>query len=88
MRVLFLLLLAFFVTTADATSPSDLEDATVIGTAPCRINNEQLVCLMVEKNNVKYAIAGYVQDDNFYARYVGQQTKNGWVTVWKYGATI
>ena len=88
MRLILAILLSLTMTMAHSMSPRQLEDATVVGTAPCVVHGEQLICIVVEKNNKKYAIAGYLKGDDFFARYVGLMTEKGWVTVWKHGNEI
>lgn len=88
MRLILAIFLSLTMTMAHSMSPRQLEDATVVGTAPCVVHGEQLICIVVEKNDKKYAIAGYLKGDDFFARYVGMMTDKGWVTVWKYGNQI
>jgi len=88
MRLIIMLALALFVTMTEAKSPKELEDATVVGTAPCTVHGERLICIVVEKNDKKYAIAGFLKGDDFFARYVGLMTEKGWVTVWKHGNEV
>lgn len=88
MRLIIMLALALFVTMTEAKSPKELEDATVVGTAPCTVHGERLICIVVEKNGQTYAVAGYVKGEDFMARYVGRMTDKGWVTVWIYGKTV
>ena len=88
MKAIIAIILSLFMAPSFAMSPKELEDATVVGTAPCVVHGEQLICIVVEKNDKKYAIAGYLKGDEFFARYVGMMTDKGWVTVWKYGNQI
>ena len=88
MKAILATMLLVMTMSAHSMSPRQLEDAIIVGTAPCVVHGEELICIVVEKNDKKYAIAGYLKGDEFFARYVGMMTDKGWVTVWKYGNQI
>ena len=88
MKAIIAIILSLFMVPSFAMSPQELEDADVIGTAPCHVHGETLTCIVVKKNGQTYAVAGYVKGEDFIARYVGHMTDKGWVTVWIYGKTV
>jgi len=73
---------------AKATTPDELQKGEVKAVTPCVVNGEQLHCLIIQHNGENYSMAGFVKDNNFYARYIGKQVKDKWVIVWVYGQTI
>jgi len=73
---------------AKAMTPDDLTEGQVKAVTPCVVNGEQLHCLIIHHKGETYSMAGFVKDNNFYARYIGKQVKDKWVIVWVYGKTI
>lgn len=82
------LILVLIVMSAQAVHPDELAQGEQKAVTRCTVNQENLVCVIVQYKNETYSIAGFLKGEDFYARYVGKQMSGKWVIVWSYGGGI
>lgn len=82
------LILVLIAMSVQATHPNELAQGEQKAVTRCTVNQENLICVIVQYNNETYSIAGFVKGDEFYARYVGKQIKGTWVIVWSYDGGV